>query len=81
MCYWEENICKQIEIPYLLTVLLSISLYKLPWSAGGSLDMLYQLPLKHSMAKFLYSFTRTVVAFEHEKENVAPDSTWDVSAL
>ena len=32
MCYWEENISKQIEIiPHLLTVLLSIPLNKLPW--------------------------------------------------
>ena len=31
MCYWEENILsKQIEIPHLLTVLLSIPLNKLP---------------------------------------------------
>ena len=30
VCYWEENICKQIWIFYLLTVLLSIPLNKLP---------------------------------------------------
>ena len=30
VCYWEENISKHIEIPYLLTVLLSIPLNKLP---------------------------------------------------
>ena len=30
MCYWEEKISKQIEIPYLLTVLLSMPLNKLP---------------------------------------------------
>ena len=29
MFYWEGNICRQIEIPYLLKVLLSISLNKL----------------------------------------------------
>ena len=32
MCYQEENVSKQIEIPYFLTVLLSIPFYKLPWS-------------------------------------------------
>ena len=30
MCKWEENICKQIEISYLITVLLSTPLNKLP---------------------------------------------------
>ena len=30
MCYWEENISKQIEIPFLLTILLSVPLDKLP---------------------------------------------------
>ena len=29
MCYWEEKIWKQIEIAYLLTVLLSLPLNKL----------------------------------------------------
>ena len=30
--YWGENIGKQIENPYFLTILLSISLNKLPWT-------------------------------------------------
>ena len=30
MCYRDENMCKQIEIPYRLKVLLSIPLNKLP---------------------------------------------------
>ena len=36
VCYWEENICKQIEIHYLLKVLLSITLDKLPWAKSES---------------------------------------------
>ena len=35
MCYWEENIGKQIEIDF-LTVLLSIPLNKLPWVERSS---------------------------------------------
>ena len=31
LCYWEESICKQIEISYLLIVLLWIPLNKWPW--------------------------------------------------
>ena len=30
-CYWEEKISKQILIPYLLMVLMSFPLDKLPW--------------------------------------------------
>ena len=30
LIYWEEKICKQIEIPYLVTVLMSIPLNILP---------------------------------------------------
>ena len=30
VCYWEANICKQIEIPFLLTILLAIPFNKLP---------------------------------------------------
>ena len=32
VCYWEEKSCKQIQIPYLLMVLLSIPLNKLPFN-------------------------------------------------
>ena len=34
VCYNEENICKQIEIPYLIIVLLSVPSNKLPCSQG-----------------------------------------------
>ena len=34
MCYWEENINGQIEISYILKVLLTIPFIKLPWFGG-----------------------------------------------
>ena len=39
VCHWEENISKQIEIFYLLTILLSITLNKLPWSTPRNFVM------------------------------------------
>ena len=40
MCYLEENICKQIDIPYRLSVLLSVPLNKLPWLKPSDVDVI-----------------------------------------
>ena len=47
VCYWEENISKQIEIPSLLTVFLLVPLKTLPWKRDGSfLTIFLSVPLK-----------------------------------
>ena len=61
MCYWEESICKQIEISYAIMVLLSIPINKLPWveeSSDSSSDLsklLSRSGLISSMSSSLFS--------------------------
>ena len=57
MCYSEENISKQIEIPSLLTVFLSVPLKKLPWKRGGSfLTVFLLVPFKNYPEKEAVAF-------------------------
>ena len=51
MCYWEENISKQIEIPFLLVVLLLIPFKKLPSINSGSGEAVSKAPKKWGIEK------------------------------
>ena len=60
MCYWEENISKQIEIFSLLIVFLSIPLNKLPWLLVYLIQywlQFYQCLQTMVCQDFMFSFT------------------------
>ena len=72
LCYWEENICKQIEIPCFLTVLLSIPFNKLPWYLWSIRKWMFKAELEaHFKSQSIQGYSETeITKIEGDAQNL-----------
>ena len=79
MCYYEENICKKVEIPNLLMVLLYTPLNKLPWSRGITLStwiILHSKTSRFLMLVWMYGMELIVeTKFQKMSVKVSPGNS------
>ena len=64
LCYWEENICKRIEISYLLMFFLSITLHKLPCGGGKFFPWKQIWELASIWANFSFKCSFSLINFK-----------------